>query len=319
MFGYEVRDGISIQEQFHGKVSKFDKEIELAKDFVLKSTKPELTDVKCPVCGARNVSPFFEKWGLQYYICTESWTVFAPSRLEEVRAFETKSRLADLRKSIDYQDVATENRRGVWKSLLDWMEHRVFRYSGKVTERKALVRGIRYKGLLSLLQQSDVFTHVDVKGSIITPDTFDGGSYDTLFYLDTLQRRTSPLQYLEQANGLLNKDGLLFLNTRIGSGFDVLALKGQADTIFPYEHIFLPSVKGLSLMLEKAGFEILEASTPGMFDTALVYKHREVLAKDDYFSRFLTSSFNERLFADYQKLLQKHGLSSTVRIVAVKK
>jgi hypothetical protein len=77
-------------------------------------------------------------------------------------------------------------------------------------------------------------------------------------------------------------------------------------------------VNGLRLLLERAGFTVLEASTPGMFDVAHVYKQRDALEEGGLFTRFLTSHYDEGLFSDFQKFLQKHGLSSTVRIVAKK-
>ncbi len=319
MFGYEVQDGISLQEQFHGKIFKFNREVELAKDFVLKSEKIHFKNVKCPVCGAGDVSAFFEKWGVQYYICTNNWTVFALAEQEVVDNFRKESPLTALRKSDDYQNSLTENRQGVWKNLLAWINHRVYRYSPQTENRHALIRGIRYKGLWDLFKQCSQFSTVDCSDSILQPDVNVSSGYDTLFELDTLQRQVTPEKYLKNAYDLLEEGGLLFLNTRIGSGYDILTLKGKGSSIFPYEHIFLPSVRSLRLLLEKVGFTILEASTPGVLDTVSVYNSRDLLSEDDYFARFLTSDFNERLFNDFQKLLQKHGLSSTVRIVAEKK
>ena len=319
MFGYEVKDGISIEEQFHGKESAFSMEVRLAKEFVLKSDKPRSERVQCPVCQSSACEFFFEKWGLEYFLCPDCWTIAAPSVKEEVRAFEKRSPLTKLRASPRYQRIALEKRAASWNSLLDWIRYRLYRFNGKVDGRRALLRGIRYKGLYELFKQDALFETVDVKGSIILDDHYEHHGYDTLFFLDTIQRRTSPLRYLQQACDMLEPGGVLFLTTRIGSGFDVLTLKGKSETIFPYEHIFLPSVRGLGILLEKAGFEVLETSTPGMFDTAHVFRYREMLPKDSYFARYLTAEFNQRLFADFQKLLQKHGLSSTVRILAVKR
>jgi|GEM_PF-1848489 len=319
MFGYEVRDGVPIRDQLHGDSSKFQRELMLAKRFVLGSEKPENVDLRCPVCGARDVDFFFEKWGVAYYLCTASWTLFAPALPKEATAFEKASELSEFRRTKKYQEVSTENRQGVWKSFIDWMEHRVFRYSGKLENRVAMVHGLRYQGLLDLLRASPLFSSLSIKDSLLFPDSMDEGKeYDTLFHLDTLQRCTAPLAFLKNETRFLSKGGLLFLNTRVGSGYDILTLRGRTETVFPYEHIFLPSPKGVSLLLEKAGFQVLEASTPGMFDTMLVYRQRESLGKTDYFSRLLMDSYDERMFADFQKFLQKHGLSSTVRIVAVK-
>jgi hypothetical protein len=318
MFGYEVHDGLSMEEVFHGRLSFFEQEVSLARDFVLKSAKAADEPVRCPVCGAHLNSAFFEKWGVAYFLCVECWTTFAPALPEEVRGFENNSSLTVLRRSEEFQDKTRQSREILWRSLIKWIEQRVRRYTDAPLPCRALIRGVRHTGLLELLRAVPLFLTIDVKGSIITPDHYDENGYDAAFCLDTLQRRTDPSVYLRSMHGLLLPGGLFFLNTRVGTGFDLLTLKGRAETVFPYEHIFLPSVKSLTLLLEKAGFIVLEASTPGMFDVAHVYKQRDALDESDLFARFLASEYNERMFSDFQKFLQKHGLSSTVRVVARK-
>lgn len=316
MIGYEVMDGLSMEEQVHGKISFFDKEQQLARNFVLKANKDDAKKAPCVLCGAKRVKRFCDKWGVRYLLCRECWTIFAPAASDVVRAFACASPLADLRRSAEYQRSATENRMEIWKNLVQWLEHRIFRHLGKPHDNIALCRSIRYLGLLEKLRESGIFSRVDVKGSIVAPDDFTHAGYDVVLYLDTVQQRVSPMSYLTQAADFLKPSGLLFLNTRVGSGFDILTLKGKIESVFPYEHVFLPSVRALYLMLEKAGFSVLEASTPGMFDVAHLYKQRELIGKGNLFAQFLTSEYDERIFMDFQKFLQKHGFSSTVRIIA---
>lgn len=319
MIGYEVMDGVSIEEQLHGRFSYFEKEVQLARSFVLKSAKPTDENTNCILCSTSHLGIFFEKWGLKYHLCPECWTIFAHALRSEAKLFSHASELAELRNSFEYQTAATESRSELWASFIQWIEHRVLRYLGKREKRVALTRNLRYSGMLKMLRQSPAFARVDLKGSGIAPNEITQDGYDAILYLDSIQQRVEPLRYLTQAHDLLNPDGILFITTRLGTGFDILTLKGKAETIFPYEHVFLPSVKGLSLLLEKAGFTVLEVSTPGMFDMALVYKQRSELPHEDLFARFLTLEYNDRLFMDFQKVLQKHGLSSTVRIIARKR
>ena len=298
MLGYETRDGVSIEEQFHGKPSTFEYEIKLAKKFVLKSTKSFDKYLSCPVCGSHNSEIFMQKWGVNYLLCPETWTIYAPCLKDEVKLFEKNSSLSEFRKSLSYQKFANEHRKKMWEGYLNWVIHRVYRYKQKDHGMNILLRGIRYKGLINLMLKIPLFEKVDSKGSIIWPDQYEKDGYDAIFYLDTIQRRTEPLKYLQQACMKLKKGGLLFLNTRTSSGFDILSLGGEAETIFPYEHIFLPTVSGISILLEKAGFKLLETSTPGMFDVAHVYRWRNSLAKNNHFARFLVNEFNEHLFSD---------------------
>jgi hypothetical protein len=234
MFGYETRDGISMEESFHGRVSFFEREARLAKNFVLKSRKPDMADhALCPVCGARVNKIFFEKWSLSYFLCGECWTTFAPSLADEVKEFEKDSPLAVLRRGEEYQQNADASRNGAWQSLVNWIGHRIFRYMDAPDACAALIRGVRYRGLLHLLRRQPMLRRLDVKGSILVPDTFRQEEYDAVLYLDTLQRRTAPLPYLERAYGFLRSGGLFFITTRVGTGFDLLTLKGRSDTLSP--------------------------------------------------------------------------------------
>ena len=82
--------------------------------------------------------------------------------------------------------------------------------------------------------------------------------------IDVLQRVLEPVKFLKKVNELLKPGGFLFVACRSGSGFDVLTLRGQSKSIFPLDHLFLPSPKGMRQILTQAGFEILELTTPGL-------------------------------------------------------
>lgn len=317
MFGYEVIDGLTMEEKYHGRGSFLEEEVQQAKQIVLKSAKPNVSHNKCLACESKVGSPLFEKWGLPYYLCPECWTIFAPSLVDEVKAFEKMSPLARLHRSDGYQEYANDSRGESWKSLIRWVEHRIFRYLDRADSLRTLIRGTRYTGLFERLQSLPSIERLDSKGSMVLADSYSpSGGYDVLFYLDTIQHRANPAAYLAQGYRFLRENGLLFLTTRIGTGLDILSLQDRCETLYPYEHIFLPSVQGLRTLLEKQGFVVLEASTPGMFDVAHVFKQRDRLPMDNHFMRFIMSNYNEYLFADLQKLLQKHGLSSCVNIVA---
>jgi hypothetical protein len=113
-------------------------------------------------------------------------------------------------------------------------------------------------------------------------------------------------------------DGLLLLTTRSGSGFDLSILEGHARYLFVPEHLNLLSLAGLERLMERAGFELLELSTPGELDIGLV---RDSLLRDPSipvpeFVRLLVEHRDEVAHRDFQEFLQKHRLSSHVRLAA---
>ena len=79
-------------------------------------------------------------------------------------------------------------------------------------------------------------------------------SADIISLMDVLQRISNPQELLQNLLQNLRPGGLLIAVCRAGSGFDVLTLRENSESIFPLDHIYLPSPQGLKLLLEKSGF-----------------------------------------------------------------
>ena len=119
---------------------------------------------------------------------------------------------------------------------------------------------------------------------------------------------------------LLAPGGLLFLTTRTCSGFDLQVLGEHAAYIFVPEHLNLLSVEGLETLTRRAGLELIELSTPGQLDLQLVQAAR---AADPAlplppFIDYLLNQRDALAHEDFQAFLQKHRLSSHVRLAARK-
>ncbi|MCH7960578.1 MAG: hypothetical protein IID08_10615 [Candidatus Hydrogenedentes bacterium] len=74
-------------------------------------------------------------------------------------------------------------------------------------------------------------------------------------------------------------------------------------------------------MVSRAGLDLVELSTPGQLDVELVLH----ATRDDRdiglprFIRYLLEERGEEAHADFQAFLQKHRLSSHVRVAAARK
>jgi len=113
--------------------------------------------------------------------------------------------------------------------------------------------------------------------------------------------------------------GLLFIGTRNGAGMDILTLKGENDTIYPYEHVTLLSPEGLGVLAENSGFEILETSTPGLLDCEFVNDHINKNHSADLFFDYLFTHRGVHTRQSLQSFLQTNNLSSYLRAVLRKK
>ena len=94
----------------------------------------------------------------------------------------------------------------------------------------------------------------------------------------------------------------------------------KAPYIFVPEHLNLLSIAGLEQLVQRSGFELVELSTPGQLDVEQV----RLACQDDpairlpRFVETLLSARGPLAAEDFQAFLQKHRLSSHVRIAARK-
>ena len=138
---------------------------------------------------------------------------------------------------------------------------------------------------------------------------------------EKIEHQHEPLALAGELAGLLAPGGLLFLTLRTRSGFDVQVLWDKAPYIFIPEHLNLLSIAGIRALLDRAGFDVVELSTPGQLDIELVRHARDA---DDSIElpRFLNELLDQRdalAHDDFQSFLQKHRLSSHVRVAAMKR
>ena len=142
---------------------------------------------------------------------------------------------------------------------------------------------------------------------------------DILLAFDFIDRCSDVELFFTNAEKTLSSGGLLIAST-ILTGFDALVLWDQSENIYPPDRLNLFSIEGLRMLSERHGFELVELSTPGMFDTESVL--RAIRSNPEYewprFIRYLFENRDESAFREFQEFLQKYRLSSFGRIVLQK-
>ena len=69
-------------------------------------------------------------------------------------------------------------------------------------------------------------------------------------------------------------------------------------------------------MLEEAGFEMLEITTPGTFDWNFVKTNSAGISEKEYFLRYFMNTATPNMEAEFQRFLQQSGMSSYAQVVA---
>ena len=301
--------------------ASFNAELKIAKKFA-DSKADTLTGKKkeyCPICNGVHISLFYEKWGVDYLRCDKCYSIFADVErtiLQEYREFPD---MLNHRITTEYQEKAMTNRKQIWDEVFDWLKFRTYRYLGKNKDLSVIDYGTRYHGLVQMLASSDLCKEYELRDSILDMQNdadVKVSEADVILCLDYIQQEIEPIYYLEKIKHNLKPNGLLFLSTRVGSGFDILTLREHNRNVFPYEHVMLPSKEGLKIMLEAAGFELLEITTPGSFDWNYVKSNRNYVSTKDYFLQYFMDTATPNMEAEFQRFLQQSGMSSYAQVVA---
>ena len=105
------------------------------------------------------------------------------------------------------------------------------------------------------------------------------------------------------------------------SGFEYQVLGEHSPNIIPIDRVNLLSLEALTGQVERAGFEIIEVSTPGRLDVEIVQKAFE---KDPSiplhpFWQYIFCHRDVHAMHSLQEYLQQYQLSSHVRIAAIKR
>lgn len=294
------------------------KEREIARQYVYAHGRHTVIDKECPVCGEAHGKYFFTKWEMDYLLCPACKSVYADIDGEIAENYQKHEPLLRLRLSTVYQDESSESRAEMWKDFLEWVSMRSFRFLKKNEGLHVVDVGNRFAGYSKMIREAKFCGRYDLRDSILREDeeSIPKGTADIVLYLDQMQKETNPAGKARDIATLLRQGGLLVLGTRAGSGFDILTLKGYNKKIFPYEHIMLPSVKGLTGLLEDNGFKVLEVTTPGVMDVKYVMDSMEDIDEGEGFVRYLLEESSMGLLQEFQRFLQKGCMSSFVRVVA---
>lgn len=299
-----------------------EKEIEIARKYVLSNPiNRRMNDTPCPICRKRTGKYFYTKWGVDYLRCDVCHSIYAICDEHVARKYQEQNELLELRLSDAYQEQITNSRKDMWEEFVEWAEIRTFRFLNRNSGLNILDYGNRLSGYSQIIKSAPFCDKYDLRNSILGKDdnTISSGDADIVFWFDQLQKELDPQERIRELREEMKPGALLFVGTRAGSGFDILTLKENNTKIYPYEHLLLVSVKGLTALLQDNGFEVLEITTPGVMDVKYVKESVDQLDDREGFVKFLLEESEQGILQEFQRFLQKSCLSSFVRVIARRK
>jgi SAM-dependent methyltransferase len=280
----------------------------------------------CPACGGAGFRPAFGRRGFAYLECEGCWSILASPRPgpDAARRYQHDSAAASHRRDPAYQAEVGARLREAAEARAEAIAF-VARGAGRVVlvePRNAyMVPALARLGVkeVACVDPLPPFDRSVAEGSSVHPSLgqLPAEAWDVVVLDDVLEHTADPAGLLADAYGRLRPGGHLLASTRCATGFDVQTLWEDAD-VFPLEHITLLSVDGARRLLERAGFELRELSTPGLLDLQVI--ERVAKARPSVrLPRFLRALFErgDRLALErLQAYLQENRLSSHLRVVA---
>jgi hypothetical protein len=122
--------------------------------------------------------------------------------------------------------------------------------------------------------------------------------------------------FLETVFNNMQKNDLFIFTTLSSMGIDIQLLGEHAKALSPPHHLNFLNPKSVSALLQKNGFTVLEAITPGKLDIDILKKNQQYI-KDPFWKNVLTY-YNEEQLATLQEFIASAGLSSHMMITCRK-
>lgn len=290
----------------------------------------QLVDVSCPACESEQRKEVFKKEGFRYHQCGDCQSVYvSPRPAEEILTrYYRESKATRYRVEHFQRETAEARRRYLLRALSNWLG-RIVDEKGSTSARSFMDMGTNSTVFFDEIQRLELFeqlytlnplpgldAELDALGVRMVDESLkDLGAVTAI---QQLENQFSPFDFIKSAGDRLAINGLFFFTTRTISGFDLQMLWDKAPYIFVPEHLNLLSLEGIEHLVHRAGLSIIELSTPGQLDIELCMQAVKADPSIELpnFIDYLIHHRDELAHRDFQAFLQKHRLSSHVRVAA---
>ncbi len=292
--------------------------------------KSPLTAVSCPACASTRSSSHFEKFGLSYQECADCQSLYIASRPSD-KAIASFYRQAPSK--VFWRNQLSENSRSERKAkiikprfewILDSIAEHLPQASHWVDVHTSQRRYAEAMAVAPFALKTTIYPYTDHVPStglqVVDKPWWEAQlskPADVVSLFEVLDHTSDVNALLSQVKAMLNKGGLCFMTVILASGLDVKELGAQAQNIYPPDRLNVFSVKGLTQLINRHGFECLEFSTPGVLDLDIIAAalRENPQLKVSAFIRDLALNANEEVRRNFSGFLQENLLSSYGRIL----
>lgn len=293
----------------------FDEFRDLTRASVVALAAGSLVDVHCQACGSHGSRAAFQKLGLTYRECDACGTVFVSPRpaTEALAAYYQTSPAATFWRDRVLRETVQTRREKLAAPRAEWVadglaEHRPQAKAGVDLSAHG---GAVVEALASMGRSLQITSSPAVAGLELPSD-----SADFAMAFDAIDRASDVRALIARLHATLRSGGVLFLTAPTISGFDLQVLWDRSPSVMPPDKMNLLSIEGFSRLFDPASWEMIELSTPGMFDVENVRHAIDQTPGAEWpraIRRLAEGSDSARL--ELQEYLQRHRLASFARLI----
>lgn len=299
------------------------------------SNSSSLKKIDCPGCANQKTKFVFAKMGFDYHVCENCGSLFVSPRPtdEALRTFYKNSSAGLFLRKHFLKDTLESRSEKVFSYRIQWIiglmeeflpDAEVFlEYGTKYpTFLQELNSYGHFKSIVSVLPECyEQENLLPQNVRIIKEDSVKDRTVDIYAAFEVVEKAYDPGKIFSNAFNSCNESGILIITSAVASGFEYQVLGENSPNVIPPDRINLLSLEALTSQIEKAGFQIIEVSTPGRLDVEMVKKtyDKNPDIPLDPFWKYLFRYRNENALHSLQEYLQQFQLSSHVRIAAIKR
>ncbi len=289
-----------------------------------------LEAVGCPGCDAGEATPAFDRFGLSYRLCARCSTLFASPRpsAASLRTYYDSSAPARFWREQVLPATRPARAEKISQPRAQWVVDGLAEHAARARTLADISATGSRLGWLNApgTPGSYALDRLELEGAPSGARVIECSMdelpeqrvSDAITAFDVLDRVFSVPALLSALRKALRPGGLLFLTGTSVTGFDLQVLWDRSPTITPPDKLNLLSIDAFRARFGGGGFELIELSTPGMFDVETV--QREVASSPGAawprVVRTLMHQLDDQARQDLQEFLQAHRLGSFVRLMA---
>lgn len=302
------------------------------KDVIDFFANVETVKIKCPACNSDGID-WVKKQGFNYQLCIKCKTIYVSPRPinDAFNTYYTDSPSTKYWATTFYKITEAARREKLWKPKAQLIRDRILDYENnnsiklivdigggygvfdeeikKIMDIDAII--IEPSIHLAKICREKGLTVIEKFMEDLKPNELPNGRKCFVSF-ELFEHLHDPSKFLQTVFNRMTENDLFIFTTLSGMGVDIQVLKQNAKALSPPHHLNFLNPKSVTSLLEKIGFDVLEAITPGKLDMDILKNHKEGITEP--FWRNIIDYYSDTEIDTMQTFISSSGLSSHMMI-----